>query len=493
LSEYVLEMVNISKSFPGVRALNKIDFRVKKGTIHALVGENGAGKSTLMKILIGMYRPDEGEIIFDGKKFLHLDVAEALRLGISMVHQELTPIPYMTVAENIGLGREPGGKVFVNDKELNEKAKEALKHLGEEIDPKKKMRDLSTAQIQIVEIAKAVSRNVSLIIMDEPTTALTKKEVENLFRLIRKLREQGISFVYISHRLEEIFEIADEVTVLRDGQLMGTGKIGDFDKETLIKMMVGREITQFFPKIQVDIGDVILEVKNLSLKGKFHDISFEVRRGEILGIAGLVGSGRSELMQSIFGVIPPDRGEIYKNKQRINIRSPEDAIRHGIAFLTEDRKRSGLFLPLSVLDNMVMPNLEKFEKWFFVSDRLAYAACEKLRKELDIKTPTLYQIVRNLSGGNQQKVVLARWLMRDAEILILDEPTKGIDVGAKAEIHHLMSRLAEQGRAIIMISSEMPEILGMSDRILVMHDGRITGVLDRKEADQEKVMALALS
>jgi inositol transport system ATP-binding protein len=258
-------------------------------------------------------------------------------------------------------------------------------------------------------------------------------------------------------------------------------------------MMVGREITQFFPKIQVDIGDAILEVKNFSLKGKFHDISFEVRRGEILGIAGLVGSGRSELMQSIFGVIPPDRGEVYKNKQRINIRSPEDAIRHGIAFLTEDRKRSGLFLPLSVLDNMIMPNLEKFEKWFFVSDRLACAVCENLRKELDIKTPTLYQIVRNLSGGNQQKVVLARWLMRDAEILILDEPTKGIDVGAKAEIHYLMSRLAGQGKAIIMISSEMPEILGMSDRILVMHDGRITGVLDRKEANQEKVMALALS
>lgn len=493
VSEYILEMINISKSFPGVKALDEVTFRVRKGTVHALIGENGAGKSTLMKILIGVYHPDEGEIIFLGRKSSRFDVAEALRLGIAMVHQELTPIPHMTVAENIGLGREPRGKLFVNDKVLNEKAKEALEYLGETINPKVKMRNLSTAQVQIVEIAKALSRNASLIVMDEPTTALTKKEVENLFQLIRKLKNSGVSFIYITHRLEEVFEIADEVTVLRDGRLVGTGEIANFNKEMLVRMMVGREISQFFPKVQADIGEPVFAVKNFSLKGKFYNVTFEVRRGEILGIAGLVGAGRSELMQSIFGILPPDTGEIYKNGRKINIRSPEDAIRQGIALLTEDRKLTGLFMPLTVLDNIIMPSLEKYEKNFFVSDRLASVACEHLRRELNIKTPTLFQIVRNLSGGNQQKVVLARWLMRDAEILILDEPTKGIDVGAKADIHHLMSMLAQQGKAIIMISSEMPEVLGMSDRILVMHDGRITGILSREEATQEKVMTLAIS
>lgn len=493
MTEFCLEVQDVSKAFPGVKALDKANFKVKKGTVHALIGENGAGKSTLMKIVAGIYSPDEGKVVFNGKELTTFSAEKSLEAGISMVHQELTPIPYMTVAENINLGQEPKGKFFVNEKELNEQAKKALSFLGENINPKTKMKDLSTAQMQIVEIAKAISRKTNLIIMDEPTSALTEREVEKLFGVINRLKKEGISFVYITHRLEEIFEIADEVTVLRDGQLVGTGKITDFSNDDLIKMMVGREISQFFPKLEAEVGEVTLSVKNFSLKGKFKDISFDLHTGEILGFAGLVGTGRSELMESIFGIVPPDSGEIYKYGKKITINSPEDAIRHGLAFVTEDRKLTGLFLPLSVLDNMVMPNLEKYLVMGFVSDRLATSDCEEMRKRLDIKTPTIRQIVRNLSGGNQQKVLLARWLLINPDILILDEPTKGIDVGTKTEIHRLMSVLAKEGKAIIMISSEMPEVLGMSDRIIVMHDGKITGVVQKEEATQEKIMELAIS
>ncbi len=491
--EYCLEIQNISKAFPGVKALDKVSFKVKKGTVHALIGENGAGKSTLMKIVAGIYGPDEGKIIFNGQELTAFSAEKSLEVGISMVHQELTPIPYMTVAENINLGQEPKGRVFVNEKALNEQAEKALSFIGESINPRAKMKDLSTAQTQIVEIAKAISRKVTLIIMDEPTSALTEREVEKLFEVINRLKKEGISFVYITHRLEEIFEIADEVTVLRDGQVVGTGKISDFSEDDLIKMMVGREISQFFPKLEVETGKVALSIKNFSLEGKFEDISFDLHVGEILGLAGLVGAGRSELMESIFGIVPPDSGEIYKYGEKITIKSPEDAIRHGLAFVTEDRKLTGLFLPLSVLDNMVMPNLEKYLVMGFVSDKLAATDCEEMRKRLDIKTPTLRQIIRNLSGGNQQKVLLARWLLTNPDILILDEPTKGIDVGTKTEIHRLMSVLAKEGKAIIMISSEMPEVLGMSDRIIVMHDGRITGVVQKEEATQEKIMEFAIS
>lgn len=491
--EYLLEMTGITKKFPGVRALNDVNLKVKTGSIHALVGENGAGKSTLMKILIGMYEADAGKIKFGGREVNFRKINDALHAGVSMIYQELSAVAYMTVAENIFLGKELCYKntILVNNREMEKKTKELLKQLEiDNIDPKTKMQDLSTAYTQMVEIAKAISYDSKLVIMDEPTSAITEKEVEDLFKIIRWLKEKGVSVIYISHKLDEIFRIADEVTVLRDGELVTTVDAKATNNEDLIEMMVGREMKQLFPKVDAEIGEIALEIRKFC-SSKFHDIDISVHKGEILGIAGLMGAGRTEVMESLYGITPRDSGEVYLNNQKVNIRSPQDAVKYKIGFLTEDRKISGLFLPLAVEDNTVIANVDCYVKAGLINHKSVEKDCNEMIELLSIKTPGLRQIVNNLSGGNQQKVLLARWLLINADILILDEPTRGIDVGAKSEIHKLMSKLAKEGKAIIMISSELPEILGMSDRIVVMHEGRKTGELTREEASQEKIMKLA--
>lgn len=492
--EYLLNMENISKRFPGVLALDKVQLKVKSGTVHALMGENGAGKSTLMGTLLGIFIPDEGVIRFDGVEHEKMDIHSSLTHGISMIHQELTPILHMTVAENIFLGREPmRSKVlgWVDKHRLIEMTQELFDELNITIDPASKMVDLSIANMQMVEIANAISYDSKLVIMDEPTSAITEKEVAHLFRMINNLRDKGVAVVYITHKMDEVFEIADEVTVLRDGKFVGTKSASDIDKSSLISMMVGRELTKFFPKEDAEISDVKLEVRNLSLPGKFKDVSFSVRKGEILGIAGLMGSGRTEVIEAIFGVRPPESGEILVDGKPVKVRQPLDSIKHGMGLLTEDRKLSGLFLPLSVRDNMITSNIDKYLSKKGLNTKLIDEDCEKQRVALDVKTPSLGQTVINLSGGNQQKVLIARWLMTEPDILFLDEPTRGIDVGAKSEIHKLMTKLAQAGKAIVMVSSEMPEVLGMSDRVVVMHEGDKAGELSRADATQERVLQLA--
>lgn len=491
--EFILEMEHISKEFPGVKALDNVRLKVKKGTVHALMGENGAGKSTLMKILIGIYSPDSGSIRFDGEELKLANVKNALDKGISMIHQELSPIPFMTVAENIFLGREPSYRFtgWVKSKELEENTRKLFERLEIDIDPRAKMADLSIANTQMVEIAKAISFHSKLIVMDEPTSAITEKEVQHLFKIIRSLKKEGVSIIYITHKMDELSQITDEFTVLRDGQYVGTKPSDQITKDQLIEMMVGRELNQVFNKKQVEISDVVLSVKHLSKKGKFEDVSFEVRKGEIVGFAGLMGSGRTEVMESVFGVTTADSGEIFVNGEKTVIRSPRDAIRCGMGLLTEDRKSTGLFLPLSVQDNMITVNIEEYTKGGFLDFKRIQADCEKQYNQLAIRTPSLEQTMKYLSGGNQQKALIARWLLHDPDILILDEPTRGIDVGAKSEIYQLIFDLAKKGKAIVMISSELPEILGLSDRVIVMHEGRKMGELRRGEATQEKIMQLA--
>lgn len=497
-TDYILQMDNITKEFPGVKALDNVQFRVKKGTVHALMGENGAGKSTLMKILIGIYTPDTGDIIFEGEKLELANIRSALDKGISMIHQELSPVPFMTVAENIYLGREPsfGFSGWVNRKELIAQTEALFEKLAINIDPNTKMHDLSIANTQMVEIAKAISYNSRLIIMDEPTSAISEKEVNHLFKIIRSLKDEGVSIIYITHKMDEVSEITDEVTVLRDGQYVGTKPSDQITKDQLITMMVGRELKEAFHKEvkeieAIDVNEVLLSVKNLSRKGKFSDMSFEVRRGEILGLAGLMGAGRTEVLESIFGIEPYDSGEVYIRGKKTVIRSPHDAIKNRLGLLTEDRKLTGLFLPLSVQDNMITVNINHYIKGGFLDQKRIRSDCQKQNDRLAIKTPSLNQMVEYLSGGNQQKVLIARWLLYDPDILFLDEPTRGIDVGAKSEIYHLIVDLAKRGKAIVLISSEMPEILGLSDRILVMHQGRNMGEMGREEATQEKILQLA--
>lgn len=492
--EFLLEMEHIQKSFPGVLALDDVSFKVRPGTVHALMGENGAGKSTLMKVLLGIYAPDAGIIRFDGVEHQYMDIRSSLTHGISMIHQELSPILHMSVAENIFLGREPLKNRFgqvVDHKTLYAQTQELFDDLDINIDPTAKMASLSIASMQMVEIATSISYNSKLIIMDEPTSAITEKEVAHLFRLIQALRKKGVAIIYITHKMDEVFAISDEVTVLRDGQYVGTEYASDIDKQKLISMMVGRELTNFFPKEDAEITDVKLEVKNISLTGKFNNVSFTVRKGEILGFAGLMGSGRTEVIESIFGIYPPESGEIYVDGNPVIIKQPMDAIAAGMGLLTEDRKQTGLYLPLSVRDNMIVSNMDKYVNLFGLKAKQIEEDCERQRTALRVKTPNLDQIILNLSGGNQQKVLIGRWLLTEPDILILDEPTRGIDVGAKSEIHKLMTKLAQAGKAIIMVSSEMPEVLGMSDRIIIMHEGEKAGELTRAEATQEKVLQLA--
>ncbi|WP_454747138.1 sugar ABC transporter ATP-binding protein [Ciceribacter selenitireducens] len=492
-SEYLLAAEGVRKEFPGVVALDDVTFRLKRGSVHALMGENGAGKSTLMKILAGIYHPDKGTVQLKGVDIRLESPLDALENGIAMIHQELNLMAPMTVAENIWIRREPLTRLgFVDHKEMNRKTAELFNRLNISIHPQTKVGELSVANRQMVEIAKAVSYESDVLIMDEPTSALTEREVEHLFQIIRGLRDQGIGIVYITHKMSELFEIADEFSVFRDGKYIGTHASTDVTRDDIIRMMVGREITQMFPKEDVPLGDVVLSVKNLTLDGVFHDVSFDVRAGEILGVAGLVGSGRSNVAETIFGVTPASSGTIEIDGKPVDVFSPTEAIRNRMAFLTEDRKDTGCLLILSVLENMQIAVLQdKFVSRGFVEQAALSAECEEMCRKLRVKTPNLAERIENLSGGNQQKVLIGRWMLTNPRILILDEPTRGIDVGAKAEIHKLVTEMTRNGVAVIMISSEMPEVLGMSDRIMVMHEGRVTGFLDRAEATQIKVMDLA--
>jgi len=494
-SDIILEMKNISKSFFGVPALKKVSLKVRKGTVHALMGENGAGKSTLMKILAGIYQPDEGEIYLKGSAIQIKDTHTALKYGITMIHQELSPVVEMTVGENIFLGREPRtfGN-FVNYKKMYEEANKLLQDLSINIDPKTKMKKLTVAEMQLIEIIKALSYDAEIIIMDEPTSAIGDREVEKLFDVINELTNKGKSIIYISHKMDEIFKIADDITVFRDGLHIATKPASEINNDLLIKLMVGREITSIFPeKDNIPNNKNILSVRNLTSQGKFTDVSFDLKEGEILGLTGLMGAGRTEIVESIFGIRPIDSGEVYLNGEKLSIKKPTDAIKHGIAFITENRKDDGLFLPMSIQENISMCTLNQRSIGGFIRSKEEKQVTEEYHKKLKIKSSSLRQPVETLSGGNQQKVVLAKWLLTKPKVLILDEPTRGIDIGAKSEIYKLMMELVEDGMSIIMISSEMPEVLGMSDRILVFCEGRLTGELHRDEATQEKILELATS
>lgn len=492
--KYLLQMKSIKKVFPGVMALKGVDYNVGYGEIHALIGENGAGKSTLMKCLLGIYPPTSGEIYFDGNLLESYNVAEALNMGISMIHQEINPILYRSIMENIWSGREPLNRFgLVDHKKMYELTKELLEVIELDEDPMTLAANLTVAKLQLIEIAKAISYNAKLIIMDEPTSALPSREVEGLYKIMRKLKAEGRSIIYISHKIDEIYAITDKISVLRDGEYIGTEDTAQLSTDNLIKMMVGRNIDDMFPKTPCDIGEVYLEVKNLTHKKYFEDVSFTVRKGEIFGISGLVGSGRTEIIESIFGIRNYDSGDIFINGEKVEIRSPIDAIEKKMAFLTEDRRQTGIFPMLDVEFNLTLANILKYVK---KSKLLNYKElkedCKRFIDTISIKTPSPKHKIENLSGGNQQKVLVAKWLLTQPDILFLDEPTRGIDVGAKSEIHRLISMLAGQGKCIVMVSSELPEILGMSDRIMVVHEGKVTGILENnKNVSQELIMEYA--
>ena len=486
-------MRSISKQYPGVRALNDVSLSVEVGEIHALLGENGAGKSTMMKILAGAQSKDSGDIYLNGTLAVIDSPQKAMSLGISIIYQEFNLVPYLSAGENIFLGREPVGFMpgIVDFKTLYREAQSVIDNLGVQFDARTPVNQLSVAQQQMVEIAKATSKKSKIIVMDEPSATLTDHELRALFKLMLKLKSEGVSIVYISHRLEEIMEVCDRATIMRDGQWIATKNVSDLTREEIIKLMVGRELKDAIPKVAAKQGGPALTVRNLNRAGILHDISFTVHQGEVLGIAGLVGAGRTETARAIFGADPISSGSIEVFGKTVKIKSPQDAIKHGIGLVTEDRKQQGLVLGMTVRENNTLANLKSLSSLGFIRQTEERAVAEKYKTDLTIKTPSVEQTVQNLSGGNQQKVVLAKWLFTGSKILIFDEPTRGIDVGAKSEIYKLMNELAAQGVAIIMISSELPEVLGMSDRILVMHEGKITGELSRADATQEKIMTLA--
>ena len=489
----LLEMRGITKQFPGVLALNQVSLEVYPGEVLALVGENGAGKSTLMKILSGVYKKDAGEILIDGAPVEITGPLHSRNLGINIIYQELNVLNNMNIAENIFVGREKKKNGFVDKKLQHDEARKLLSRVGLDMDTHTKTGKLSTAQKQMVEVAKALSYNARMIIMDEPTSSLTDKETDMLLNIIRALRESGVAIVFISHRMNEIFEIADRIAVMRDGQMVQCVDAASATEQSIIAAMVGRDVNNLFAKEPAPIGDIALEVKNLSTKDFLKDISFNVRSGEIVGFAGLVGAGRSEVMRAVFGIDPRQSGEIFVKGKPVDIRTTVDALRAGLGFVPEDRKEQGLILKMSVLHNTSIAALKSVaDGWFLNRGKERSLASEYVQK-LRVKTPSNEQKVMNLSGGNQQKVVIAKWMATHPAVLILDEPTRGIDVGAKKEIHLLMSELVRQGVAIIMISSELPEILGMSDRIYVMHDGRIKGEIARSDATQESIMKMAIS
>ena len=499
MSEYVLEMRGVCKSFPGVKALDHAQLKLRPGTVHALMGENGAGKSTLMKCMFGIYTMDEGEIYIDGEKTAIRDPLEAWDKGISMVHQELQPIPARTIGENIFLGRYPMKKalgfipVVDHDKMYEETAK-LLERVHMNFDPKAKLGTLTVSQMQSVEIAKAVAGNCRVLILDEPTSSLTQNEVEALFRIVEDLKKENVAVVYISHKMDEILRISDEVTIMRDGQYIGTWDAKDLTTDFIITKMVGRELTNLYPKRENVPGDVVFEVEDFTSINprSFRHVSFNLRKGEILGVAGLVGAQRTELMEGLFGTRSHTSGTIKYQGKELHIRRPKDAIDQGIAMLTEDRRGSGIMGVLSVADNISIASLNKYvDHGFVLNTKKINDLVEENRQKMNIKTPSGKTLIKSLSGGNQQKVLIGRWLANNPDVLILDEPTRGIDVGAKYEIYCIIADLAKQGKSIIMISSEMGELIGMSDRIMVMCDGRMTGIIDGKDANQENIMALA--
>lgn len=494
MGEIVLEMKNITKVFPGVKALDNVSLTVKKGSVHALMGENGAGKSTLMKCLFGIYHEDGGEIILDGKPEKIMSSKQALDLGVSMIHQELHPIRFRPVMENIWLGRFPKKWIVVDRRNMVRKTRELFEEVDLDVDPEALAGTLSASSLQLVEIAKAVSYNSKIIIMDEPTSSLTENETQHLFKIIRQLQAKGCAIIYISHKMEEILKISDEVTIMRDGQYVGTWDAAELTTDLIISRMVGRNMTNRFPpKTYTPSDEVVLKVDNLCspLPKSFQNVSFGLKKGEILGIGGLVGAQRTEVVEAIFGLREISGGTVTKDGKIMKISSPRDAIKEKIALLTEERRATGIFGILSVLDNTVIANQKKYAHLGVLRNSERQRDAEQSNAELKTKTPNMEEAIQNLSGGNQQKVLLARWLLTDPDILILDEPTRGIDVGAKYEIYTIMHKLAKEGKSIIMISSEMPELLGMSDRIMVMCEGRVTGILSSQEADSVSVMNCA--
>ncbi|WP_088052625.1 sugar ABC transporter ATP-binding protein [Virgibacillus dakarensis] len=490
----IIEMDNISKSFSGNQVLKGVNFDVRKGEIHALMGENGAGKSTLVKVLTGIHSRDNGIIKVKGEEAHFTNPKHAEKQGIIVIHQELNIIPHLTVAQNMFLGKEItyGKSGILNTKKMNELTKKSLHELGvRNIKPDDLAGELSVGKQQMVEIARALATDAEVIIMDEPTAALTDREIESLFKVIQSLKQQGVSFVYISHRMEEIFEICDRITVLRDGQYIGTENIADTSFEKVVKMMVGRELGDRFPAKNNPIGDVIFQVENLSSKGVFHNISFVVKEGEILGVAGLMGAGRTEVMETIFGYRKKESGTVKLKGKVLNTSHPGNLIHAGIGFITEDRKGKGLVLHSTIRENISLTNFKTISNGGVIVNSKEKRLVDDLIEQLHVKTTGREQVVQSLSGGNQQKVVISKWLGINPKVLILDEPTRGVDIGAKKEIYTIMNELTKNGVAIIMISSELPEVLGVSDRIMVMHEGKISAFLNRNEATQEKIMTAA--
>ncbi len=491
---WLLKAENISKSFPGVKALDKVNLTIEGGKVHTIIGENGAGKSTLMKILMGILLPDEGEILYKGVKVKLMSVQEAIKTGISMIHQELLPFPELSIAENIFMGNEPTSRIpgWINKREMNKNGALLMDKLGAKVDVTRAMKELSIAEMQMVEIAKAISNQSEVIIMDEPTSALSNREIAILFSIIEELKQQGIAIIYISHKMDEIFKISDTITVMRDGKHITTCAINAIDQKKLISLIVGREINSIFDKKENTPGEVILSVTELTGE-KFKDINFNLRRGEILGIAGLMGSGRTEIVNSIYGLEKIVKGDIFINGKKVKIRSPKDAIKNSIGLVSEDRKKYGLVLGSSVKHNISLSSLEQCKNGLFLNLKEENEIANAQINKLNIKTSSSDQLANYLSGGNQQKIVIAKVLLNDADIIIFDEPTRGIDIGAKSEIYKLMTQLATEGKALIVISSELPEILGLSDRILVIREGEIKAELSQAEATQELIMKHAMA
>lgn len=489
--KYYVEMKNITKSFGGVHALKDVSFRIASGRVNVLIGENGAGKSTLMKILAGAYHEDAGQILIDGREVTIANAQSALEQGIVMVYQELNLVPGMTVMDNMYLGVEKARGGFLDKKAARLATQELLDMYNLGVHADDLIEDLNVGKQQMIEIIKAVSKEAKVIVMDEPTSSLSQKECEELFDMIKTLTQDGVGIVYISHRMEEIFRIGDYITVMRDGEYIGDWKVKEIDQNFLVQQMVGREISQMFPKEPVSIGETVLKVDNITKEGVFENVSFDLKRGEILGMAGLIGAGRTEVALSIFGRYKVDSGDIWLNGEKVTISNPRSAITHRIAYVPEDRKGQGLDLNSRIRDNISISNMDRVGQGGIVNTEKENELVEEMIKVLRIKTPSAMQLAGNLSGGNQQKVVLAKWISRDIDVLILDEPTRGVDVGAKEEIHKLIIELAKKGIGIIMISSELPEVMGMSDRILVMHEGKVTGILDAEGVTQEAVMEKA--
>ena len=493
MGETILKMQGIQKYFSGVHALKGVNFELKAGEVHALMGENGAGKSTLIKVLCGIHKNDGGTIEYFGEQVSFHNIAESQAAGISVIHQELNMMNHLTVAQNMFIGREMMSHGFINDKKMEEQAKLLFDKMGVRIDPSIKLGELTVGKQQMVEIAKAVSRDCKLLVLDEPTAALTQPEVEELFKIMRDLQAKGIGMIYISHRMDEINRISDRVTVMRDGEYVGTVNTADVTKDDIVKMMVGRVIMGDKKPCSAVPADapVILEVKHLNAGKMVKDVSFTLRRGEILGFAGLMGAGRTEVARALYGADLRQSGEIYLNGESVNIKTPKQAVEHGICYLSEDRKRYGLMLAKSVSENSAIASIDKFIKGGWIDDKEIARVSAETNALLRTKTPSMDQLLKNLSGGNQQKVIIARWLIKDCDIFIFDEPTRGIDVGAKSEMYALMEDLAAKGKSVIMISSELAEIQRLSDRVIVMCEGRITGELDIADATQEEIMKYA--